>query len=217
MGRASDGHGNGDHTDDEHRPDRFGEVAHVKRDGGHAIGLGAHPAEHFLDLGDDLHLRDNEGGDQHADDHAGSDGGLFELFLEKQFGFHPGGQRLERMMELPGIRAGLDQADDGFAEAVGATEGLMHIHAGGDVFADARQRVHDRLVRQAVAVVFEGVGGVDLGAQHRPEAAEQIDEFFFSELFDLLGLTEASQQALGCGSGGFQGGGGASHRCRSCQ
>ena len=100
--------------------------------------------------------------------------------VEIQFAFEAGGERLEGVMELAGIGAGLDQADDGFAEAAGAAEGLVDVDAGVDVLADAQQGVDHRLVRQAVAVVFEGVGGVDLGAQHRAEAAEQVDEFLLA-------------------------------------
>ena len=128
--------------------------------------------------------------------HARGDGGLLELLREKQFALQAGGERLERVVELAGIRAGLDQADDGFAEAAGAAERLMHVDAGVDVLADARQGIHHRFVRQAVAVVFEGVGGVDLGAQHRAEAAEHVHEFLLFELLDFLRLVEGGEQAL---------------------
>ena len=110
--------------------------------------------------------------------------------------FEAGGERLEGVMELAGIRAGLDQADDGFAEAAGAPEGLVDIDARVDVLADAHQGIHHRFVRQAVAVVFEGVGGVDLGPQHRSEAAEQVHQFLFAELLDFLRLLRRSYQCF---------------------
>ena len=107
------------------------------------------------------------------------------------------------MVELAGIRAGLDEADDGLAEAPGAAESLVDVDTAVDVLANVQHGIDHDFVRKALAVVFQGVRGVDLGAQHRAESAEEIDEFLLVELPDFLRFAEAGQQALLAGRRGY--------------
>ncbi len=123
-----------------------------------------------------------------------------------QLALQTGRERLERVVELTGVRTRLDEADDGLAETLGPAECLVHVHAGVDVLPDLGEGIDDRLVRKTMAVVLEGVRGVDLRPQHRTKTTEKIDQLLLAELLDLRRLVEGGKHSSLL-PGALQGGG----------
>ena len=194
--RAGDDHGDGDDGDDENRPGGLREMADLERNGRHAVRLRADPVQHFLDLGHDLDLGDDESADQDADDAARGDRRLLDLLGEMQGALQAGGKRLERVVKLAGVGTRLDETDNGVTETAGAAEGLVHVHPGVDVIPDFRERLGNRFVRQSLAIVFQGVRRVDLGAQHRTQTAEQVHLVLDFKLLDFRRLFGGGDHAF---------------------